>query len=182
MAARKGLGVLGFSVGDLEGAEKAVRSYKAAIAEAEPIGAYVNDNLMCTIAAYVGEDGREVRRRAVASRPNYLVSNVFRYHDTFPHPPEVPAWPELIPEADLDAIDDMGSSGQLVLGDPDEALATCRRWEAVGVDQLVFGIGPAPLEDTLETIRLMGEHVIPKIDTDPVHRTTRMREAAAERV
>ncbi len=25
----------------------------------------------------------------------------------------------------------------------------------------------------------MGEHVIPKIDTDPVHRTTRMRDAAA---
>ena len=36
MAARKGLGVLGFSVGDLEGAEKAVRSYKSAITEAEP--------------------------------------------------------------------------------------------------------------------------------------------------
>jgi hypothetical protein len=30
-------------------------------------------------------------------------------------------------------------------------------------------------------IRLMGEHVIPKIDTDPVHRTTRFREAAAAR-
>ena len=28
-------------------------------------------------------------------------------------------------------------------------------------------------------IRLMGEHVIPKIDTDPVHRTTRFRDAAA---
>jgi len=25
----------------------------------------------------------------------------------------------------------------------------------------------------------MGEHVIPKIDTDPVNRTTRMRDAAA---
>jgi len=178
MAARKGLGVLGFSVGDLEGAERAVASYKTAIRDAEPIGAYVNDNLMCTIAAYVGEDGQEVRRRAVAARPNYLVSNVFRYHDTFPHPPEVPQWPELIPDADLEAIDYMGATGQLVLGDPDEALATCRKWESVGVDQLVFGIGPAPLEDTLETIRLLGEHVIPKIDTDPVHRTTRQRDAA----
>ena len=25
----------------------------------------------------------------------------------------------------------------------------------------------------------MGEHVIPKLDTDPVHRTTRFRDAAA---
>jgi len=31
----------------------------------------------------------------------------------------------------------------------------------------------------METIRLLGEHVIPKLDTDPVHRTTRFREAAA---
>ena len=59
------------------------------------------------------------------------------------------------------------------------ARGRARRWEGAGADQLVFGIGPDTLEDTLETIRLMGEHVIPKIDTDPVHRTTRFREAAA---
>src|SRR3954453_21844149 len=41
MAALKGLGVLGFSVGDLESAEKAVGSYKAAITRAEPVGAFV---------------------------------------------------------------------------------------------------------------------------------------------
>ena len=64
-------------------------------------------------------------------------------------------------------------------GDPTEALAQCRRWEATGVDQIVFGIGPAAIEDTLEMIRLMGEHVIPKLDPDPVHRTNRFRDAAA---
>ena len=36
----------------------------------------------------------------------------------------------------------------------------------------------ATQEETLETIRLMGEHVIPKIDTDPVHRTSRFRREA----
>jgi hypothetical protein len=30
----------------------------------------------------------------------------------------------------------------------------------------------------METIRLFGEHIIPKIDTDPVHRTTRFRKTA----
>jgi hypothetical protein len=34
-------------------------------------------------------------------------------------------------------------------------------------------------EQTLRMIKLMGDHVIPKFDTDPVHRTTRQREAAA---
>jgi hypothetical protein len=45
-----------------------------------------------------------------------------------------------------------------------------------------FGLGAGSKEDTLEMIRLMGEHVIPKIDTDPVHRTSRFRDAAAARL
>jgi alkanesulfonate monooxygenase SsuD/methylene tetrahydromethanopterin reductase-like flavin-dependent oxidoreductase (luciferase family) len=102
---------------------------------------------------------------------------VFRYHDTFPHPAEIPNWPALIPDATLDDIP-MLIEGGGVIGDPDEALAQCRRWEDTGVDQLVFGIGPAPLEETVAMIRLMGEHVIPKIDTDPTFRTDRFRAAA----
>src|SRR5579862_9891829 len=41
MAARKGLGVLGFSVGDLNDMENVVGVYKNAIGGAEPIGAFV---------------------------------------------------------------------------------------------------------------------------------------------
>ena len=55
----------------------------------------------------------------------------------------------------------------------------CRSWESAGADQLVFGMGPGRTGGhDFETIRLLGEHVIPKIDTDPVHRTTRFREKA----
>ena len=38
--------------------------------------------------------------------------------------------------------------------------------------------GPDKQAQTIETIRLFGEHVIPKVDPDPVHRTTKMRQAA----
>jgi alkanesulfonate monooxygenase SsuD/methylene tetrahydromethanopterin reductase-like flavin-dependent oxidoreductase (luciferase family) len=69
-----------------------------------------------------------------------------------------------------------------IIGDPDHALEQCKRWESAGADQLVFGIGMASKEDSLEMVRLMGEHVIPKIDKNPLHRTTRMREAAAARL
>jgi hypothetical protein len=106
------------------------------------------------------------------------VSNVYRYHDTFPRPQHIPAWPEVLPDPTPEMAKLGTEYGGLVLGNPDEALAQCQRWADTGIDQLVFGIGPAPIEETLETIRLLGEHVIPKIDTDPVHRTTRFREAA----
>ena len=179
MAARKGLGVLGFSVGAFSELEPVLKAYKDEIPNAEPIGAYVNDNVMVTTAAYVAEDDKTARESLISSRGNYLQSNVFRYHDTFPRPAHVPPWPEVLPDY-TDQMIDLGiEHGGLICGTPDLALRQAKKWEATGADQLVFGIGPAPIEDTLEMIRLMGEHVIPKIDTDPVHRTTRFRDAAA---
>jgi alkanesulfonate monooxygenase SsuD/methylene tetrahydromethanopterin reductase-like flavin-dependent oxidoreductase (luciferase family) len=180
MAARKGLGVLGFSVGNLAEMEPVVKAYKDEIPNAEPIGAFVNDNVMVTSAAFVAEDSAKAVQSAVGSRMNYLQSNVFRYHDTFPHPPEIPSWPNLIPDYDPETINAMADIGAVICGDPDQALEQCRRWEAAGADQLVFGQGMATQEEALETIRLMGQHVIPKIDTDPIHRTTRFRDAAAK--
>ena len=180
MAARKGLGILGFSIGDLSEIEPVISAYRSAIPHAEPVGGFVNDNVMVTLAAYVAPDSAAARRSWVAARPSYLVSNVFRYHDTFPRPPHVPRWPERIPDVtEADAAMYIASAATII-GTPDEALVQLRRWESTGVDQLVFGIGPAAQEDTLTTIRLLGEHVIPKLDTDPMHRTTRLRRTASQ--
>ena len=178
MAGRKGLGILGFSVSELETFAPLAQQYRKAIANAEPVGAYVNDNIMICLSAYVAEDRQRARESWVNARPNYLVSNVFRYHDTFPHPSQIPKWPNLIPDVTIDDADATVAAGA-ILGDPDDALAQCQRWADTGVDQIAFGIGSAPVEETLEMIRLMGEHVIPKIDTNPEHSTSRYRAAAA---
>ena len=178
MAARKGLGVLGFSVGSLEEMGPVLEAYKNEIPNAEPIGAYVNDNIMVTSGAFVAEDTEKAKQSILAARPTYLQSNVFRYHDTFPRPDWVPPWPELIPEMDEETLAMSMETGAMVVGDPDQALAACQRWADAGADQLTFGLGMASQEDSLEMLRLMGEYVIPKLDTDPVHRTTRMRENA----
>jgi hypothetical protein len=103
----------------------------------EPIGAFVNDNVTVCTAAFVSEDKQAGYQKCLDAKLNYLQSNVFRYHDTFPHP-------------------------------------------ETGCDQISFGVSGADLEASLETIRLLGEHVIPKIDTEPLHSTTRYRQAAAK--
>jgi alkanesulfonate monooxygenase SsuD/methylene tetrahydromethanopterin reductase-like flavin-dependent oxidoreductase (luciferase family) len=178
MCARMGLGVLGFSVQSIDEMAPVVEAYKTAVVDAEPVGAFVNDNVMITTAAYVREDVEDAIRDMVASRPTYLQSNVYRYHDTFPHPDWVPQWPELLPDMTEDTVRGALKGTGMVAGTPDHALAACQSWESAGADQLVFGIGPDTLDGTLETIRLLGEYVIPKLDPDPVHRTTRFREAA----
>jgi alkanesulfonate monooxygenase SsuD/methylene tetrahydromethanopterin reductase-like flavin-dependent oxidoreductase (luciferase family) len=177
MAARRGLGVLGFSVGSIQELEPVMKIYKKTIPEAEPVGAFVNDNIMVTAGCYVAEDEERANQMALSPSAAYHVSNVFRYHDTFPHPDTIPVWPELVPTMTADQLPYARVLGQII-GDPDHAVEQCLRWEAAGVDQLVFGTGAIAQEDTLETIRLMGEYVIPKFDKDPVHRTTRFREGA----
>jgi alkanesulfonate monooxygenase SsuD/methylene tetrahydromethanopterin reductase-like flavin-dependent oxidoreductase (luciferase family) len=155
-----------------------MEAYKKEIATAEPVGAFVNDNIMVTATAFVNEDREAAYQSALTSSMTYLQSNVFRYHDTFPRPGWVPPWPATIPSPDREQLEMTAAAG-LVLGTPDDALETCRRWEAAGADQLVFGVGMMRQEEMLETIRLIGEHVIPRIDKDAEHRTTRMRNNAA---
>lgn len=177
MAGRMGLGVLGFSLDRWDRVDTLLTSYKNGIANAEPIGSFVNDNLMSCVSAYVAEDSQKAKESYVNARTSYFLSQVYRYHDTFPAPEWMPKWPDVLPDATIEEADVAAQYGGVVLGDPDQALEQCKKWEATGVDQLVFGIGPAPIDDTLKTIELLGKHVIPKIDTDPVVSTTRYRDA-----
>ncbi|MDE0615943.1 MAG: LLM class flavin-dependent oxidoreductase [bacterium] len=179
MAARKGLGVLGFSVGELAELAPVLEAYKKEIVNAEPVGSFVNDNIMVTSGAFVAETTEEAVDAIMRSSMTYLQSNVFRYHDTFPRPEWVPPWPQTIPMPPIEEAQAMIGQPGAVMGNPDQALKGAQAWADAGADQLVFGLGSAERADDLKMIELMGEHVIPKIDTDPVHRTTRLREAAA---
>jgi alkanesulfonate monooxygenase SsuD/methylene tetrahydromethanopterin reductase-like flavin-dependent oxidoreductase (luciferase family) len=178
MAARKGLGVLGFSVGTLAQLEPVLKAYKDLIPDAEPVGAFVNDNIMVVNGAIVSEDTAHAREIALRPHSTYLQSLLFRYHDTFPRPAGVPAWPELLPDTTPERLDQQIAGGG-ICGDPEHALTQCRRWESLGLDQLCISPNNKTTKETLETIRLLGEYVIPKLDTDPVHRSSRMRDRVA---
>ncbi|MHB8463249.1 MAG: LLM class flavin-dependent oxidoreductase [Acidimicrobiales bacterium] len=179
-AARQGLGVLGFNVGAIKDMEPMVKAYKDNIGAAEPVGAYVNDNVMITNGVVCLEDGRKAREVACAMGISYLQSLVFYYHDTFPKVEGVPVWPDPFPEPTMEDVEWRINEGYLLCGDPDEVLEQAKRYENVGCDQLVFGL-PINMssENDLETVRLFGDHVIPKLDGDPTFRSSRFRDAAA---
>jgi alkanesulfonate monooxygenase SsuD/methylene tetrahydromethanopterin reductase-like flavin-dependent oxidoreductase (luciferase family) len=178
-AARNGLGVLGFNVASIKDMEPMVQAYKNAVADAEPIGEFVNDNVMITNGIICLEDGQKARKLALDMGLGRLQSLVFRYHTTFPKPPEVPDWPALIPDPTPEDIEWRMSEGYMLCGDPDEVLEQVKRYESVGADQLCFGMPlDMPIDAALESLRLFGEHVIPKLDADPAHRSSKFRDAA----
>jgi alkanesulfonate monooxygenase SsuD/methylene tetrahydromethanopterin reductase-like flavin-dependent oxidoreductase (luciferase family) len=57
-------------------------------------------------------------------------------------------------------------SGSAVVGDPDRCLESAKKYEEVGVDLLLCLVNPykIPHEKVMQTIELMGKHVIPEFD------------------
>ena len=104
---------------------------------------------MCCLAAYVAEDRDEAYRSYVEARRRTTWCPTSSATTTRSRIPEhVPNWPDRIPEPTLADIPSYLEAGALLLGDPDDALQQAKMWESIGVDQLVFGVGPAPIEET----------------------------------
>ena len=96
-------------------------------------------------------------------------------------PAGIPEWPALLPDPTPEQIDESIAAGDTPYGTPDEVEVAIRKYADAGVDQVVFGLLSSTMERDLafETIETFGKHVLPVFDTDPVHRTTRQREAAS---
>ena len=175
-----GVGVLCFTTGLSEELAPLVERYKREVVHAEPIGDYVNDNVMVTSSMLCLEDGDRARRIMGDARGHYHKSLLFKYLDTFPRPEGTPVWPELCEPYTAEEIDLAVSMGEWAIGDPDDCRRAVQTWVDVGADQLTFGMLSAevPIEVVLEATELFGREVIPQFDTDPVHRSTRLRDQA----
>jgi alkanesulfonate monooxygenase SsuD/methylene tetrahydromethanopterin reductase-like flavin-dependent oxidoreductase (luciferase family) len=183
-AAQMGLGVLCFTGGSPQKMAPLVELYKKNIVNADPVGEYVNDNVAITTSFMCLEDRNEARELMTRSGNGRQQSLVFRYLDTFPKPPWVPEWPELIPDPTLEQIEAGWQSGASVVGTPDDCAAALQKWADIGVDQLIMGPSGSvyPHELLERTVKLFGDEVIPRFDTDPEHSTSRYRREAAERL
>ncbi|NLV54599.1 MAG: LLM class flavin-dependent oxidoreductase [Acidimicrobiales bacterium] len=176
-AARLGLGVLCFTTGTVDQLAPLIETYKSEIRHAEPVGGWVNDNVMVTSSMLCLEDGDRARRIMHEARGNYHKSLLFRYLDTFPKPDGTPTWPDLCEPLSREEIDLAVEMGEWAIGDPDECARVVQRWEDAGADQLTFGMlsQETPIEVVIEATELFGREVIPRFDTEPTWRSDRQR-------
>jgi alkanesulfonate monooxygenase SsuD/methylene tetrahydromethanopterin reductase-like flavin-dependent oxidoreductase (luciferase family) len=181
-AARMGLGVLCFTTGSPASLAPMIETYKRTIDHAEPVGDYVNNNVMVTSQMLCLEDGQRARDIACNMTSGYQNSLVFHYLDTFPKPPGVPEWPELIPEPTPHGLEHQIQQGLVVIGTPEECTRAVQGYADVGADQLTFGMlsTTMPVEVAIEAVETFGAQVLPQFDKDPIHSTTRQREAQVD--
>jgi alkanesulfonate monooxygenase SsuD/methylene tetrahydromethanopterin reductase-like flavin-dependent oxidoreductase (luciferase family) len=178
-AARMGLGVLCFGISNPEALKPLIDVYKTTIGDAEPVGGYVNDNVMVTTQMLCLEDGQRAKRIATDMTTGYHTTQLFRYLDTFPRPAGFPAWPAQVPEPTLEQVEASVERGLMAIGTPEEVERCVAKYEATGADQLVFGMlsTTMPIEAAIEAVETFGRELIPAFDKDPLHSTTRQREA-----
>jgi alkanesulfonate monooxygenase SsuD/methylene tetrahydromethanopterin reductase-like flavin-dependent oxidoreductase (luciferase family) len=183
-AGKLGLGVICFTGGNPEKMRPLVEVYKEAVADADPVGDYINDNVAISTSFMCLEDGDAARDWMTRSRNGRQQSLVFKYLDTFPKPPGIPEWPDEIPDPTLEQLAIGREKGASIVGTPDDCAEVLEKWKAIGVDQLIMGPTGStwPYELVEESVELLGNKVIPSFDTDSEARAVRFRREAAERM
>jgi alkanesulfonate monooxygenase SsuD/methylene tetrahydromethanopterin reductase-like flavin-dependent oxidoreductase (luciferase family) len=182
LAAELGVGVLCFGFSTPDQLTPLVARYKEKIQDCKnPVGEYVNNNVMITTQMLCMEDGAKARKTFLDSDTNYFLSILFRYLDTFPRPAGIPDWPQIIPAMTAEQLDGAIASGDVAVGTPDEVGKTVERYSSTGADQLSFGMlsTSMSIESCQEAVETFGKHVLKDFDKDPVHSTKKQRLAAA---
>jgi alkanesulfonate monooxygenase SsuD/methylene tetrahydromethanopterin reductase-like flavin-dependent oxidoreductase (luciferase family) len=178
-----GIGAIAFNFEPIHNLKGRVEAYKEAAENVtDQIGQYQNNNVMMTNAVICLEDREEARAMAKRNVRGYRVTMVNLYHDSMPKSPDAIVWPNPTNrfELDDDMLDYAIKEGYLLCGNPEEVCEQVVAYQNVGCDQVVFGVPDEGYthDQTIEMIETFGRHVIPEFDKDPVHSTTRMREAA----
>jgi alkanesulfonate monooxygenase SsuD/methylene tetrahydromethanopterin reductase-like flavin-dependent oxidoreductase (luciferase family) len=173
-----GLGLCSFAVGvSPEQVEQKINIYREAVAGcSEPLGAFVNNQAATFTMTVCSNDRDEAWSNARESFEwyprhgaqiigelaawmkdrdmplgNYAYAGDMRAHDE----------QGLLEHLTLEYLVD---NNACVLGTPEECLATCRKYEAAGVDMLLCLVNPYKVghEAVMQTIELMGKEVIPQ--------------------
>ncbi|HTO00729.1 MAG TPA: hypothetical protein VL068_08640, partial [Microthrixaceae bacterium] len=149
-----------------------------------PMGQYMNDNVMMTNAVVCVSDRNRAREIALSQGRGYMNTLVNMYHDTMPPQKNAVYWPNAphqIPSEEV--LDSLIEAGYLLCGNPEEVNEQILKYQDVGCDQLVFGIPTEGFEheEVFEMLEVFGKNVIPNYDKDPVHSTTRYRESAVRK-
>ena len=175
-----GMGLCSFTVGlpPEELAERITVYRKALTTCTKPIGKFVNSQaatFTMVNCAPTKEESYAVSKESFEWYPKFgarLIASVAEWQEerhvsagTYDYTAELL---KVDREGMLDQItfDYLKDSGSAVVGDPDQVIQACKRYEATGCDILLCLVNPLkiPHEKVMQTIELMGKHVLPEFE------------------
>jgi alkanesulfonate monooxygenase SsuD/methylene tetrahydromethanopterin reductase-like flavin-dependent oxidoreductase (luciferase family) len=182
LAARKGIGALSFSFVEPEDAGRWVADYYSILDSEEcvPAGFAVNANVAVVLPMMLHEDEAQAIERGIDGA-HFFGYSLAHYYGMGKHRPgRTVVWDEFIHNRDARGFARSVISADAAplavkimqhglgslrgaIGTPEQVLDLCRRYEAAGVDEVIFVLqaGPNRHEHICESLELFGRHVIP---------------------
>ena len=176
IAGKLGVGCLIHGQGGPQKVASYVNTYREAIKQTEPVGKFVNEQVVADILAYCDENDRRAREQGaqwIADDLNPDRNRRAKYWEGVSEA-EVPSdylhhfrsaqrrlstdRSDVTPESLLDR-----ESGYC-MGDPDACIEVVERYEAAGVEEVMLRLQVSPTtthQDAMQTLRLFGKFVIP---------------------
>jgi alkanesulfonate monooxygenase SsuD/methylene tetrahydromethanopterin reductase-like flavin-dependent oxidoreductase (luciferase family) len=174
VAGSKGIGALGFGISEPGVLDKLVGTYKKAIANCTPIGSFVNDRVaaatVCICAPTreeaigLGKEAIDFTTRKGAELFTPFAKQEVKGYEYYKKMAEqaVAIGDYRMSRADLEK---RIATGAVMVGDPEDCLKAAKMYESAGVDLLLMlvQVGSVPHEKVMQTIDLIGRHVMPKL-------------------
>jgi alkanesulfonate monooxygenase SsuD/methylene tetrahydromethanopterin reductase-like flavin-dependent oxidoreductase (luciferase family) len=167
LAGERGVGFMHFSLSDPVGMDEKVQSYRDAIARAQPVGSFINDQFAAFTILFCGTDDADAAVRGGTGTTWYanLVELVYASLGTLSADQSY-AWyreriaKEAYRERSLQELVDRRS---VVVGGPRQCIETISWYEVQGVDMMLFLVqaGTIRHEDVVDSLGRFGREVIP---------------------
>ena len=182
LAARLGLGALGFALVDPATAKGWIDEYYEIIkTECVPIGHTVNANIALTSPLSLDEDEEAARERGFQGRYFFTFASNHHYVDGLHKPGRtniwdqyMQAWPKLRASVE-------GRGAHSTVGTPAQAREMMRIYRDMGCDEVLFmaQMGKIPHEHICQSLRTFAEEVMPEFKEDEEQRQRRKEEELA---
>ena len=172
-AADRGLGALGVATAGFSEQERRLKEYRRRIQLCDPVGECVNDQVATLNFLYCDEDIEEASRLGNLLIGQFGLSNSHLLFTREAYPTKAygllanisPGGGRRRTPAETDPGRTANLPEGMAIGDPERIAHVIREWESLGVDQVNFMLNALeciPQEKVLNSLRLFGEHVIPK--------------------
>ena len=172
IAGENGLGLLSLSIlKQVDELSEQIRQYRQASRRAKPLTRVHNDRVAAYTLVHCAETLQQAETNGIWDSVWWWYKNLAEFTIEWELPnmaqEEVDrVFPFLERQAEGGVpIEEFDAADMIVVGDPERCLEKMRRYEEIGVDQLICYVqfGYLPHESVMKTIELLGTEVIPKL-------------------
>jgi alkanesulfonate monooxygenase SsuD/methylene tetrahydromethanopterin reductase-like flavin-dependent oxidoreductase (luciferase family) len=173
IAGEMGVGCLCNVLGQYETVERRIGIYKEALKNANPVGKFVNGQVVASSIGFCDENKQRARERGAeiaAWNINIRLRNYERGWSGFDTSNVPENYRHHVRRVEWDpqmrqgvSPEEVLSSGRFCVGTPDECIDVIENYERIGADEImpIFQAGPATDAEVKNSIRLFGKYVIP---------------------